>query len=51
MFKATIRLCFMVVTAGNWSGRYIQISILTLLGKYFNMACSVLMLNPRPLPS
>ena len=31
---------------GNWSERYIQISILMLLGKKSNTAYSVLMLNP-----
>ena len=51
MFKETICLRFMVVTFGNWSERYIKISILTLLGKTFNMAYSVVMLKPRPLPS
>ena len=47
VFKVTIRLISCLSPFGNWSGRYIQRSILTLLGKDFNMAYGVLMLKPR----
>ena len=52
MFKATIKAYVLWLSPfGNWSESYIQISILTLLGKKFNTAYSVAMLKSRPLPS
>ena len=51
MFKATISLSLWLSPFGNWSERYIQISVLMLLGKIFNTAYSIVMLKPRPLPS